>query len=251
MKETEGKTSDVHSGHQRAACVLQCGTRSIPIPTPHQPTPRDYVTTDITLTAVVADLWCSRYFASGAQTKFSVRHGGVYRFGRPGLSSLFRRLIEFLLQCCFTSTETVLLETMSTGRPPRLSHSFWALLIFKFSVVLRPRRPYGLLETGNPGCPPRVWHSSWALPDSSSVQFNVALRPQRPYRLLGTGAQTATSTLTSSWALTRPSRARAAHSLLHPNRSAALIGWNGSFIQVLAPSEESSTRSSSHIFYHT
>ena len=35
--------------------------------------------------------------------------------------------------------------------------------IIKFSVVLRPQRPYGLLGTGSPGRPPRLPHSSWAL----------------------------------------------------------------------------------------
>ena len=39
-----------------------------------------------------------------------------------------------MVQCCFTSTETVrLIRTESPGRPPRLSHSSWTLspLIYK------------------------------------------------------------------------------------------------------------------------
>ena len=35
-----------------------------------------------------------------------------------------------MVQCCFTSTETVkLIRTESPGRPPRLSHSSWTLTI--------------------------------------------------------------------------------------------------------------------------
>ena len=34
---------------------------------------------------------------------------------------------------------------------------------FKFSVALRPQRPQGLLGTWSPGRPPRISHSSWAL----------------------------------------------------------------------------------------
>ena len=33
----------------------------------------------------------------------------------------------------------------------------------EFIVALRPSRPYGLLGTGSPGRPPRLSHSSWAL----------------------------------------------------------------------------------------
>ena len=39
-----------------------------------------------------------------------------------------RNYTDSLLECCFTTTETVgLLGTGSQGRPPRLSHSSWAL----------------------------------------------------------------------------------------------------------------------------
>ena len=58
-----------------------------------------------------------------------------------------------------------LLGMVSPGRPPRLSHSSWALrtLSLPFSAALRPQRLYGLLGTGSPGWPPQLSHSSWAL----------------------------------------------------------------------------------------
>ena len=34
------------------------------------------------------------------------------------------------------------------------------VLQIKFSVAVRPQRPYGLLGTGSPGLPPRLSHSS-------------------------------------------------------------------------------------------
>ena len=38
-----------------------------------------------------------------------------------------------MVQCCFTSTETArLIRTESPGRPPRLSHSSWTLMISAF-----------------------------------------------------------------------------------------------------------------------
>ena len=68
-----------------------------------------------------------------------------------------------LLQCCFTSTETVrILGTGSPRGPSLLSHSPGALVVqFKFNVALLPQRPYRLLETGSPGPgrPPRFSHS--------------------------------------------------------------------------------------------
>ena len=68
--------------------------------------------------------------------KFSValrprRSYGLLYLRRPPRTSAstFSQLLSFevmLPQCCFTSTETVL-GTGSPGRPPRLSHSSWAL----------------------------------------------------------------------------------------------------------------------------
>ena len=54
-----------------------------------------------------------------------------------------------------TSTETVrIIRDGEPRRPLRLSHSSRAaLLTFKFSVALRPHRPYRLLGTGSPGRP--------------------------------------------------------------------------------------------------
>ena len=41
-----------------------------------------------------------------------------------------------MIQCCFTSTETVrLIRTESPGRPPQLSHSSWTLtVLYTFSI---------------------------------------------------------------------------------------------------------------------
>ena len=59
----------------------------------------------------------------------------------------------FLFKCCFTSTETIrLIRDGSPGRPPRLSHSSWALTLQRsgqFNVALRPQKPLGLLGTGS------------------------------------------------------------------------------------------------------
>ena len=49
----------------------------------------------------------------------------------PGLLPIFTQLLSseklrVQVQCCFTSTET-LLETGIPGRPPRLSHGSWAV----------------------------------------------------------------------------------------------------------------------------
>ena len=79
-------------------------------------------------------------------------------------TSTFTQLLS-LVQCCFMSTETT--KTVRDGEPgwpPRLSHSSCALClslstVFKFSVALRPQRPYGLLGTGSPGWPPRLSHT--------------------------------------------------------------------------------------------
>ena len=55
----------------------------------------------------------------------------------------------------------------------------------QFTVALRQHRTYGLLGTVSSGRPPRLSHSS-QLCLQGKFKFNVALRPQRPYGLLGT-----------------------------------------------------------------
>ena len=51
-----------------------------------------------------------------------------------------------------------------------------ALLRFKFSVALRPQRPYGLLGTGSPVRLPRLSHSSRALNTTiTGSQFGLAI----------------------------------------------------------------------------
>ena len=53
-----------------------------------------------------------------------------------------------------------------------------------FNVALRPQRPYGLLGMGIPGRPPRLSHSSWALIWSHSqkqaTRFTIASEPHTP-----------------------------------------------------------------------
>ena len=79
--------------------------------------------------------------------------------------------------------------TGNPGRPPRLSHSSWALF---FNVALRPQRLYGLIirdeEPRTSTCPS---HSSCVL------FFNVALRSQRHYGLLGSSPLSFTQLLGS------------------------------------------------------
>ena len=55
-----------------------------------------------------------------------------------------------------------LLETRSPGRPPRLSHSSWALYVIVGWVLLYVHRNCRLIRDGSPGRPPRLSHSSWA-----------------------------------------------------------------------------------------
>ena len=59
---------------------------------------------------------------------------------------------------------------------------------FKFNVVLLPQRPPGLWRTGSPGRPPRLSHSFWALRyySSSSVLLYIH-RDHKDYE--GRGAQ--------------------------------------------------------------
>ena len=66
-------------------------------------------------------------------------------------------------QCCFTSTETT--GTVRDVEPRKATSTFTQLLSseLEFSVALRPQRPQALLRIGSPGRPPRLSHSSWAL----------------------------------------------------------------------------------------
>ena len=58
------------------------------------------------------------------------------------------------VQCCFIFTETI--RTIRDGEPRTVTSTFTQ---FKFSVVSRPQKPYGLLGTGSPGRPPRLSHN--------------------------------------------------------------------------------------------
>ena len=48
----------------------------------------------------------------------------------------------------------------------------------QFHDALRPERPYGLLGTGSPGRPPRLSHSSWALPSSPCLLLSIVHTPK-------------------------------------------------------------------------
>ena len=65
--------------------------------------------------------------------------------------------MEPIVQCCFTSTETV--QTIRDVSP-------------LFSVALHPQRPYRLLGTGRPGRAPLLSHSSLLLFEESKDVFN-------------------------------------------------------------------------------
>ena len=64
-----------------------------------------------------------------------------------------------LLQCCFRSTETIRLIMRSPGRPPRLSHSFWAwiekrsLINQSINVSPCPRSHWGQFNRPMPLAP--------------------------------------------------------------------------------------------------
>ena len=117
------------------------------------------------------------------------------------------------LQCCFSSTETVqTIEMENPGRPPRLSHSTWALKGFRASSVLlsnsrhwfttsflqeegagmrcsecvccfTSRETVQTIETGSPGRPPRLSHSSWVLKSLRSSPVLLYVH-RDPYGLL-------------------------------------------------------------------
>ena len=118
-----------------------------------------------------------------------------------------------MIKRCFTSTETVgLLGTGSPGRPPRLSHSSWAMHAYAVEVLLyvqfgsvrlsclmssdvgwqirdklRPM-PYDGLSLNMSTRHPRTWSptSSWPMP---WARFNNSLRPRKPEGSLGRTAQ--------------------------------------------------------------
>ena len=109
-----------------------------------------------------------------------------------------------LVECCFTSTETVGLLGTGAQDVHLDFHTAPALrVVLSFNVALRPQRPYGLLGTESPGRPPRLPHSSCP-PCCPLVQCCVTSTetvrtirdggPGRPPRLAHT-----------SWALNWPS----------------------------------------------
>ena len=86
------------------------------------------------------------------------------------------------VQCCFTPTETVRTIRDGKPRTPisiftqLLSYERETELS---SVLLYVHRDVGSIRDGSPGRPPRLSHSSWAL-SRSLFKFIFALRPQRP-----------------------------------------------------------------------
>ena len=81
---------------------------------------------------------------------------GIGSPGRPPrLSHSSWALVTHNVQCSFTSSENVRFGTWSPGRPPRLSDSSsWSS---EFLLYVHRDR------TGSQGRPPRLSHSSWAL----------------------------------------------------------------------------------------
>ena len=61
----------------------------------------------------------------------------------------------------------------SPGRPPRPSHSFWALTALVGWVLLYVHRNRRLIRDGSPRRPPRLSHSSWALTNFPTVTHTV------------------------------------------------------------------------------
>ena len=82
-------------------------------------------------------------------------------------------VFRLLLHCCFTSTE------------PRSSTSYFTQLLsselFRFSVALRPLRPYGRDGNGEPRSATSYFTQLLSL---YLFRFSVALRPLRPYGLI-------------------------------------------------------------------
>ena len=105
----------------------------------------------------------------------------------------------FIVQCCFTFTETI--RTVRDGEPRTSTSTVTQLLSsetlqFQFSVALHPRKPYGLLGTGSPGRPTSTL-TQLLSSEILQFQFSVALRSQRPYGLLETSTLTVTRLLSS------------------------------------------------------
>ena len=89
---------------------------------------------------------------------------------------------RWLVKCCFTSTETVGLLGTGAQDGHLDFHTAPELWIFVGWVLLYVHRNRRLIRDGSPGRPPRLSHSSWAL----NLRDHVALRPQKRVCLLGT-----------------------------------------------------------------
>ena len=73
------------------------------------------------------------------------------------------------------------------GRPPRLSHSSWALPAWHVvEVLLYVHRNCRFIRDGSPGRPPRLSRSSWAL---CRLRLKCCFTSTETVCLLGTGAQ--------------------------------------------------------------
>ena len=96
-----------------------------------------------------------------------------------------------------------LIRDGSPGRPPRLSHSSWALScnVVVVQVLLYVHRNRRLIRDGSPGRPTRLSHSSWAL-SCNVVVVQVLLYVHRNRRLIRDGSPGRPTRLShSSWAL--------------------------------------------------
>ena len=118
----------------------------------------------------------------------------MWKHSSPRLRSGSQRLVD----CCFTSTETVGL--LGTGaQHSGLSHSSWALLPTVGWVLLYVHRNRRLIRDGSQGRPPGLSHSFWAL--QPTVKVEVLLYVHRNRRFIRDGSPGRSPRLShSSWA---------------------------------------------------
>ena len=90
-------------------------------------------------------------------------------------------------QCCFTSTGTI--RTIRDGVPRTATSTFTQLLSSgpsNVEVLLYVHRNRRFIRDGSPGRPPRLSHSSWAL---GQAMLKCCFTSTETVGLLGTGAQ--------------------------------------------------------------
>ena len=139
-------------------------------------------------------------------------------WGLTMLACFSNRFDDSSVQCCCTSTETIPtirdVGTQDVHLDFHTAPELWGENVaFKFSVALRPQRPYGLLGTGSPGRPPRLSHSTWALRRECGVQVQCCFTSTETVRTIRDGKPwTSTSTFTQH--LSSEERMRCSSSVL-------------------------------------